>query len=125
MSYTDTFHMMNTQRSRTLRLVFLALNYVGLLAAFAGWFYAAFVAPMGGPSRVAELDRNDVFNEAALRSYSPHLAENLRYNVGHWIEEPTRSSAIFLSFCFGGLAALNILGYHLQATRAASTDEIT
>ena len=114
---------MNAHRRKTIRRSFLALNYAGLYAAVVGWFYATYVGPMGGTSRVTELDRNDVFNVEALRSYSPHLAENLRYNVGHWIAEPACTSAAFFSFCFGGLAVLNIIGYHLHGTQEASPDK--
>jgi hypothetical protein len=107
-----------------MRRFFLAINYVILLGAFAAWFYAAELASMGGPSRVTELDRNGVFDEAKLRAYSPQLAENIRYNVGRWIQEPTRSTAIFYSYCLGGLAAFNIIGYHLLKKREGRKDVV-
>ncbi|MEX0704681.1 MAG: hypothetical protein WD069_21455 [Planctomycetales bacterium] len=100
-----------------MRRFYLAINYAALVGAIAAWFHAAVLASMGGPSRVTELDRNGVFDEANLRAYSPQLAENLRYNVGHWIQEPTRSTAILYSYCLGGLAALNIIGFHLLNIR--------
>jgi len=77
---------------------------------------------------VTELDRNQVIDEAKLQEYSPELAQNLRYNLGNWIQEPTRSAAVLYAQCFIGLAVLNVVGYHLldagrtKGRRAAGVD---
>jgi hypothetical protein len=85
----------------------------------------ALAVSMGGPGRVTELDRNEVFDEMKLREYSPRLAENLRYNVGMWIQEPTRSAAIRGTQCLAGLALLNIVGYHLLSMRKKNGQQDT
>jgi hypothetical protein len=105
------------RKTERMRRTFLTINYVALVGALMGWFYVARAVTLGGPSRVTELDRNGVFDEAKLREYSPQLAENLRHNVGMWIQEPTRSAAIRGTQCLAGLALLNIAGYHLLKVR--------
>jgi len=96
-----------------MRKGLLILNYLALFAAMLAWFYVAWIASLGGPVRVTELDRNQVIDEAKLRKFSPQLAENLRGNVGNWIQEPTRSTAVLYAQCLAGLALLNIVGCHL------------
>jgi hypothetical protein len=99
-----------------MRKTFLTINYLALVGGVAAWVYVAIVASMNGPARVTELDRNGVFNEAKLREYSPRLAENLRYNVGNWIQEPIRSAAIAYAQTMVGLALMNLVGFHFLGT---------
>jgi hypothetical protein len=97
-----------------MRKVFLALNYISLLFACGAWFYANKIAALSGPLNVTELDRNGVFNEEKLAEYDSKLAENLRYNVGFWIQEDEEKTAVFYSFIIGGMAILNIFGFHFS-----------
>ncbi len=96
-----------------MRKIFLTLNYLALFVGLAAWVYVVVFASLGGPMRVTELDRAGAFNEDKLRVYSPYLAENLRNNVGLWIQQPTRSAACFFAIALIGLASVNIVGYHL------------
>lgn len=100
-----------------MRRAFLTFNYLALICGAALWAYVAIVASMGGPARVTELDRNGVFNEAKLQEYSPRLADNLRYNVGNWIQEPVRSAAIHCTQLLVGLALINVAGFHFVGIR--------
>lgn len=100
-----------------MRRVFLSLNYVVLVLSIGAWFYASWVAALGGPARVTELDRNQVFNEEKLQEYDKTLAENLRYNVGNWIQEPEMDTAVLYAFIIGVIAILNIIGFHCLGRR--------
>ncbi|MCP4416581.1 MAG: hypothetical protein GY805_08160 [Chloroflexi bacterium] len=96
-----------------MRKTLLTLNYIALLFSFGVWFYVSTFAALGGPVRVTELDRNQVFNEQELQEYDSKLAENLRNNVGRWIQGPVKEAAVFNAFAIGMIATLNIVGLHL------------
>ena len=100
-----------------MRKMFLLANCLALVGAFGAWFYVAWIASLGGPGRVTQLDRNEVLNLAKLREYSPYLADNVRYNVGNWIQEPVRSTAILYAQCLAGLALLNIVGHYMMGLK--------
>ena len=115
---------MNTRKGQTIRRVFLILNYLALLAAVAGLFFATVLAPMGDDSRVTTLDRAGVFNEPALRKFSPKMADNPRSEIAPFIAGPTRFSGILFATCFGTLALLNIFGGHALAGVAKTPNPI-
>lgn len=86
---------------------------MALLFSFGAWLYVSTYAAVGGPMRVTELDRNQVFNEQKLQEYDSKLSENLRTNVGRWIQEPEKEAAVLNAYAIGMIATLNIVGLHL------------
>jgi hypothetical protein len=103
-----------------MRKILFAINCVALAGAIAAWVDTAFLVPMAARGRVTELDRAGVFDEAKLREFSPSLAANLRNNVADWVQEPMRSTAMIHTYCLGGLAALNIVGFQWLKKRSKS-----
>ena len=89
--------------------ILLLWNALALVAFGGVWFYATWVAPINAPLRVTELDRAGILDEGKLQDAYPGLAENTRRNVGRWIAEEDRRTAIFAA-CIGTvIAAVNIV----------------
>ena len=84
-------------------------NSIALVALAALWFYAGWIAPMGAPSRVTALDRAGILDEAKLREEYPTLAQNLRYNLGMWIAEKERKTALLSAGMATVAAAVNVM----------------
>jgi len=72
------------------------------------WGYLSFVAALGGPSRVAVLDRAGVIDEADLRVAYPSLVVNLRHDLGMWIAQKERRSGVRGSQIGLGVALVNL-----------------
>jgi hypothetical protein len=87
---------------------------------FAGcWVYAASVASIGGPARVTDLDRAGVIDKEKLRQSYPELAEDVRNNVGRWIQKAERDAAVRFAQCGIILASVNALGLYISRKRVA------
>jgi hypothetical protein len=100
------------------RGLLLGLN---LLVFFVfGWFvfHAAVLAALGGPSRITELDRAGVIDEAKLKEYNPVLADNLRHTLGIWVAENERHAAVRSALCGLAAALLNVVLLSIAIARA-------
>lgn len=71
--------------------------------------YIILPSPTWGPSRVTELDRAGAIKKNILREKFPDLAENYPHDLGMWITQKERNTAIFLSIIGIIIALVNIV----------------
>lgn len=99
---------------RVLKLL-LICNLLMLIFFLGDWLYIEWIASLGGPGRITDLDRAGVIDEAKLRETYPKLASNMRRDLGMWVAQKERSSAnhsamfgsIFAAFNFALLLVLH------------------
>jgi len=104
----------------------LLWNVLALVAFAAIWLYATWLLPVEAPMRVTALDRAGIIDEGKLRETYPDLAENIRWNLGRWITEADRNTAVSAAAIGTVIAALNIMAIvTAHYTGRSYSDEMT
>ena len=96
-------------RNRMHRML-VSANCVLLVSALAGLLYIGIYGTLAGSLRLTELDRHGVIDAAKLAEYDTELAENLRFNVSHWILGPVRIPALLFGVVACAGAVINLIG---------------